>query len=387
MKGKPSVRRNAASIAMLICILLFTSCAVPSGSHQADSRENRNGGTKDRAGTDDQGSAEAYQKVTLLDSSYSLPEDEAGKIREILRKNLVSRQLMSEERAEGLIENGTFERRYIEIADERVEARCNCQYYASVVITVWKSADYFAVCGTENADFTPDLVSGEDLSFETAGDAWADVEEGVCEIRQKSELIPVVIGRTVVVRAEAGTESTGEEKSAGGEEAYSCQYLERISVAYDPISTYGYDPRWLTPSYEKISDGGTVALTAQKEKYPYKSRTVDLVLTNDSDASIMYGRAFQLEVEIDGTWYKVPPVYDPLYFTLEGIILSPHSTAVLEIPISLYRCHPGKHRIIKNAHEIAEGRYAQDDPSGQEQRRKEMEQREEFVAAAEFNLI
>lgn len=367
MKGKPSVGRDAASIAMLLCILLFTSCAVPSGSHQADSRENRNGGTKDRAGAEAQGSAEAYQKVTLLDSSYSLPEGEAGEIRESLRKNLVSRQLMSEKRAEDLIENGTFERRYLEMADERAEERWNCRYYASVVITVWKSADYFAVCGTENADFTPEL-SGKDLSFETAGDAWADVEEGVCEIRQKSELIPVVIGRTVVVRTGAGEESTGEEKSAEDGEAYSYQYLERISVAYDPISTYGYDPRWLTPSYEKISGGGAVSLTAQKEKYPYKSRTVDLVLTNDSDTSIMYGRAFQLEVEIDGTWYKVPPVYDPLYFTLEGIILSPHSTATLEIPIGLYRCHPGKHRIIKNAHEMTEGRG-------------------EFVAAAEFNLI
>lgn len=351
MKEKLSVRRNATLIAMLIFILLFPSCAVPSGSHQADNREDRRGGMEELGS-----GAEAYQKVTLLDSSYSIPESEAVEIREILRKNLVSRQLMSEERAEELIEKGTFERRYIEVADERVEERWNCRYYASVVITVWKSEDYFAVCGTESADFAPDIVSAEDLSFETAGDSWADVEEGAFETRQKPELIPIAIGRTVVVR------------TSDGEEPVSRQYLERISIAYDPVSTYGYDPRWLDPSYVKLSDDGAVSLTAQKEKYPYKSRTVDLVLTNDSDTPIMYGRAFHLEVEIDGTWYKVPSVDDSLFFTLEGISLSPHSTEVLEIPISLYHCHPGKHRVIKNAHEIAEGR-------------------EEFVVAAEFSLI
>lgn len=113
------------------------------------------------------------------------------------------------------------------------------------------------------------------------------------------------------------------------------------------IENEGYVVSLLDPSYVKVTDNASIYLTASEDNYSYKSKSIEVSLTNDTDKWLLYGLTFKLEVFIDGKWYKVPSKQGSL-FPLIGIELQPRSAAVLDIPIELYQCKRGTFRIIKD---------------------------------------
>lgn len=53
-----------------------------------------------------------------------------------------------------------------------------------------------------------------------------------------------------------------------------------------------------------------------------RNRKLMVNLVNNSDRTYMYGRAYSLEYQQNGGWYKVPM---DVVFTMEGILLGPHT--------------------------------------------------------------
>jgi len=95
-----------------------------------------------------------------------------------------------------------------------------------------------------------------------------------------------------------------------------------------------------------------------------RNRKIMVNLTNKSDRTYMYGRAYSLEYKQDGQWYQVPM---DVVFTMEGILLGPNPAAASgdmdSIPISDTSSEPvyldeigklpeGHYRIIKDISEI-----------------------------------
>lgn len=158
-----------------------------------------------------------YEKITLRESELTLSAKELQAFSAGLRKNLIYLKGLSEERADQIIENGTFESRIVEVGNVSGD-KIMWHYVATANITVWKSEDYFAVCAADEATFTPYL--GERQIDMVGSEAWVDVEEGELKPHDKSEVIVVVIGRTVSL-------DTDEIEIAPTK-----LYLEKISITY-----------------------------------------------------------------------------------------------------------------------------------------------------------
>lgn len=221
MTDKSSAGRNTILTAMLLCILLLTSCSTTSMSKEGDSGQKPVNDSK------------PYQNVTLLVSDYSLSDADAAAMKETLKKNLMGYYGLPEEKADHLLKNGKFELRFVEAGDEKLDDNFLCRYYSSAMITVWKSEGYFAVCKTDHANFIPYITSKQVVSIKETGTAWSDAEEGYLMPKIKSELIPVVIGKTIAVNRE------------GEADISSKLYLKKMPVAFGPYpvnesgETYG----------------------------------------------------------------------------------------------------------------------------------------------------
>lgn len=217
MIQKPSAGHNTIVAAMLLCILFLTSCSTTSIPKEGD------------IGQTPVNDSKPYQNVTLLVSDYSFSDADAAIMKENLTKNLMGYYGLPQEKADHLIKSGKFELRFIEAGDEKMNDNFLCRFYSSAMITVWKSEGYFAVCKTDHANFIPYLTSKQEVSIEDAGPAWSDAEEGYLIPKMKSELIPVVIGKTIHV-------SKNDESDISSK-----LYLKRIPIAFSsyPVNESG----------------------------------------------------------------------------------------------------------------------------------------------------
>ncbi|QOX64440.1 hypothetical protein FRZ06_14375 [Anoxybacterium hadale] len=116
-----------------------------------------------------------------------------------------------------------------------------------------------------------------------------------------------------------------------------------LFILWHPAS---YDVSTLVPSYEKIQEQDEVRLSVAKEAFSYQAKKIETQIINDTDEWLSYGYAFQLEVQIDGKWYKVP-FRKGGYFLLPAIDAKPKSSSSFDHWIKMYQCRPGHHRIIK----------------------------------------
>lgn len=91
-----------------------------------------------------------------------------------------------------------------------------------------------------------------------------------------------------------------------------------------------------------------INLTVKEETIKSSKEKITLVLENKTEYKYFYGVEFELEVELDNSWYKVPFDKNP-EFTEIGLLLNGNSKS--EEKIELYKYFSdlpeGKYRIVK----------------------------------------
>lgn len=192
----------------LLCLIIMCIVCLSFCTSQTESTNESNQDT----------SFKPYQKITLWESELALSPNDKLLFNDELRKNLVNKDNLSNQRVEQLIENGKFESRHIESGNIAANQKMDWRYIVSADIVVWKSEDYFAVCSMDAAEFTPYLI--EQQINMIGSDAWCDAEDGFFKPQNKSERIVVVIGRTGYLKV--------KERQIDSSKLY----LEKVSITY-----------------------------------------------------------------------------------------------------------------------------------------------------------
>lgn len=109
-----------------------------------------------------------------------------------------------------------------------------------------------------------------------------------------------------------------------------------------------YDPALLTKQ-----DGYSIA--TEFPTYSKDTRTIKLLIKNDSDNEYAYGYAYSIEMKSGDNWYVVP-LKKEVAFEEIGIILPAHTTATYELTLENFKSAPkaGKYRVVFNQNYIAE---------------------------------
>ena len=98
-----------------------------------------------------------------------------------------------------------------------------------------------------------------------------------------------------------------------------CQYaLTHLDT--DPSGNGAWDPTWMTPAEELITEEGHEIQLVQ-----WGEDSVTVTLTNQSGQEWTFGEYYHLEVQLDGVWYRVPTapgqywmVHDLAYVLQDG---------------------------------------------------------------------
>lgn len=111
-----------------------------------------------------------------------------------------------------------------------------------------------------------------------------------------------------------------------------------------------YDKRYYLQAEEmsNTKDGVTLSVVSVKDN------VVTVKLQNDSDVPFEYGTPFDLQINIDGVWYYVPPNMSNYGFEAKSLGLSPHSEVEDECNLFMYEELTQGHYRITFAQRAAE---------------------------------
>ena len=98
-----------------------------------------------------------------------------------------------------------------------------------------------------------------------------------------------------------------------------------------------------------VVDCDNINVTVQEDTIKSSKENITLVLKNKTEYEYFYGVDFELEVELDNQWYKVPFDKNP-EFTDLGLLLKGNSESNEKIELYKYFSDltDGKYRIVKN---------------------------------------
>lgn len=104
----------------------------------------------------------------------------------------------------------------------------------------------------------------------------------------------------------------------------------------------GWNAALLTPSADlQPPDGISMVLTDQE------GGTLTVTLENDTDTEWLYGEAFSIQTQLDGTWYNVPTLPGNWGFNSIGLLLPPGERSEKTYDLSLYGTLPaGTYRLV-----------------------------------------
>lgn len=103
----------------------------------------------------------------------------------------------------------------------------------------------------------------------------------------------------------------------------------------------------LQPS-DIVIDCDNINVTVQEETIKSSKENITLILENKTEYEYFYGVDFELEVELDNQWYKIP--FDKNHEFIEiGLILKGNGKSNEEIELSKYFSDlpEGKYRVVK----------------------------------------
>ena len=97
-----------------------------------------------------------------------------------------------------------------------------------------------------------------------------------------------------------------------------------------------------------VVDCDNINVTVQEDTIKSSKENITLVLKNKTEYEYFYGVDFELEVELDNQWYKVPFDKNP-EFTDLGLLLKGNSESNEKIELYKYFSDltDGKYRIVK----------------------------------------
>lgn len=98
-----------------------------------------------------------------------------------------------------------------------------------------------------------------------------------------------------------------------------------------------------------IVDCDNINVTVQEDTIKSSKENITLVLENTTEHEYFYGAYFELEVELDNQWYKVP-LSKNAEFNEIGLLLKGNGESNEEIELSKYFSDlpDGKYRILKD---------------------------------------
>lgn len=83
-----------------------------------------------------------------------------------------------------------------------------------------------------------------------------------------------------------------------------------------------------TDNITVVNASEEVKVTLDKDLYPVGTQSVTVVLENTSDRTLMYGRDYSFQKDVDGVWTSLPSISNAA-FTMEGILLDPGKSATI----------------------------------------------------------
>ena len=84
-----------------------------------------------------------------------------------------------------------------------------------------------------------------------------------------------------------------------------------------------------------VVDYDNINLTVKEDTIKSSKENITLVLENKTEYEYFYGVDFELEVELDNKWYKVPLDKNPAFIEI-GLLLKGNSESEEEIELSKY---------------------------------------------------
>lgn len=103
----------------------------------------------------------------------------------------------------------------------------------------------------------------------------------------------------------------------------------------------------LEPS-DIVIDCDNINVVVQEETIKSSKESITLVLENKTEYEYFYGVDFELEVELDNRWYKIPFDKNPEFIEV-GLILKGNGESNEKIELSKYFSDlpEGKYRVVK----------------------------------------
>ena len=97
-----------------------------------------------------------------------------------------------------------------------------------------------------------------------------------------------------------------------------------------------------------VADSNNISITIQEDTINSSKEAITLVLQNKTAYEYFYGVDFELEVESNNQWYKVPFDKNAAFIEI-GLILKANSESTEKIELSKYFSDlpDGKYRIVK----------------------------------------
>ncbi|TFE04030.1 immunoglobulin-like domain-containing protein [Jeotgalibacillus salarius] len=107
---------------------------------------------------------------------------------------------------------------------------------------------------------------------------------------------------------------------------------------------------WDASEVNEVNNLAGVSMSVKEGSVSKASATV--VIENESDSEVLYGKAYELEKKVEEEWYKVPIIFEGNYgFEAIGYTIAAGSSAEIEIEWDwLYgKLDKGEYRILKGA--------------------------------------
>lgn len=97
------------------------------------------------------------------------------------------------------------------------------------------------------------------------------------------------------------------------------------------------------------------SIATELPSYPKDTKTINLLITNDSDNELYYGYQYSIEMKKGDDWY-VAPLKEEQYFIEIAVSLPPHTTQTYPLSLENFAStpKPGRYRVVFNQNYTAE---------------------------------
>ncbi|MBE6906090.1 MAG: hypothetical protein E7476_07475 [Ruminococcaceae bacterium] len=97
------------------------------------------------------------------------------------------------------------------------------------------------------------------------------------------------------------------------------------------------------------------SIATELQSYPKDAKTINLLITNDSDNEYYYGYQYSIEMKKGEDWYVVP-LKEEQFFIEIAVSLPPHTTQTYPLSLENFAStpKPGRYRVVFNQNYLAE---------------------------------